>query len=304
MKALWSVLPIELRSSRLLVIYLALGLVGGLVSSPIGAIVNYVLLIGYVALITWWLRNDHRPTDIDLEDEPSAQRDIAVVIVVAALALLAVSWFWFGPGPRQLFLSIRDNLVKGGVEAQLARTFANAVVALAVLLLPAVVVVLAARLRPRQIALVPRRLGLGLVLCLIAFGLGLAAFLVGLPQTGWKGNHGLVWSLALFLAQAGINALPEEFIFRGIMLTRLLAIVRQPGTALVLSSVLFSAFHIPSHLAQPGHSPWWAVVLGSIVTPSYQPTGLIWGYLCYRTRSIWPGVLWHTSGTVFGIVFW
>jgi membrane protease YdiL (CAAX protease family) len=34
-----------------------------------------------------------------------------------------------------------------------------------------------------------------------------------------------------------------------------------------------------------------------------QPTGLIWGYLFYRTRSIWPGVLWHTSFTTLGVLF-
>jgi membrane protease YdiL (CAAX protease family) len=65
-------------------------------------------------------------------------------------------------------------------------------------------------------------------------------------------------------------------------------------------AVLFSAMHIPSHLAQPSDAPWWTLIP---LIPGLQPTGLIWGYLCYRTRSIWPGVLWHTSFMTLGVLF-
>jgi len=101
-----------------------------------------------------------------------------------------------------------------------------------------------------------------------------------------------------------VNGIPEEFIFRGVVFDRLLVLLRGPAVALVLSSVLFNAFHIPSDLAQAASVPWWQVVVAAMLNPNITASGLIWGYLCYRTRSIWPGVLWHTTGTVFGITFW
>ena len=108
------------------------------------------------------------------------------------------------------------------------------------------------------------------------------------------------------MIQPFINGVPEEFVFRGIILSRLLALLRRPGPALVLSSVLFTALHIPSILAHPhglGGYPWWIVIPGVVLTPTPEPTGLAWGYLFYRTRSIWPGAVWHTSTSVLGCTF-
>jgi membrane protease YdiL (CAAX protease family) len=304
MRRLLSAFPAELRTSRLLVVYLAIGLVVGLVTNPLSAVVDYLFLAGYAALIVWWLRNDaHTLTSVD-DESPANRRDVVVLVLVALLAFAAVSWFWFGPRPRQPGAWVSDRLRSGSVDLLLAVKVGTAVNALILLLVPAIVVTSIARLRPRQIALVPRKLGLALVLSLLAVALGLTTIVVGQPQTGWHGNKGPLWSIALFLAQACINGLPEEFIFRGVILSRLLRLFSNPGTALVLSSVLFSAFHVPSILGQSPHPPWWQVVPYAILSPGYQPTGLIWGYLCYRTRSIWPGVLWHTSSTVFGVSFW
>jgi membrane protease YdiL (CAAX protease family) len=32
-------------------------------------------------------------------------------------------------------------------------------------------------------------------------------------------------------------------------------------------------------------------------------SGILFGYVFYRTRSIWPGVIWHTSISGLGLMF-
>jgi membrane protease YdiL (CAAX protease family) len=257
----------------------------------------------YAALISWWLRGQETFADVDDRRPSSPRRDLVVVVVVAALALGAIAWFWFGYGPRQLLIALRDRLVHVGVDPVLATKTGNAVVSIGLLLLPAALVTFAAGLGPRQVALIPRRLTLGILLAVISAMVGTVAMIGGLHPAVWQG-HGILFLPALFVVQAGVNAIPEEFIFRGVLVSRLVALLRNPGAALVLSSVVFSLFHIPSALSQPGHPPWWLLVPGLLVSPGPQPTGLIWGYLCYRAGSIWPGVLWHASATVFGFIFW
>lgn len=104
LKRLLSATPLEPRSSRLLVAYLALGLVAGIISQPIRAIVNYLFLAGYAAIIAWWLRNDARLPDesVELPTRSMRLRDVVVVVLVAGLARTAVTLFWFGHGPREL----------------------------------------------------------------------------------------------------------------------------------------------------------------------------------------------------------
>jgi len=74
-----------------------------------------------------------------------------------------------------------------------------------------------------------------------------------------------------------------------------------PPHAIVLGSVLFVSSHAALRLAQGPPQPWWMLAL--LLVASGQPTGIAWGYLCHRTRSIWPGAIWHTAGTVLGPIF-
>jgi membrane protease YdiL (CAAX protease family) len=147
---------------------------------------------------------------------------------------------------------------------------------------------------------------LGLVLALAGIVLApLSRLLTGGTALLWEGKLAIPIVLGILAFQVFINGFPEEFIFRGIILSHLLGVLRRPATALVLSSVLFTAAHIPSVLASSvlrGY-PWWVVVPGLILTPGPEPTGLAWGYLFYRARSIWPGVIWHTSASVLGCPF-
>ncbi len=68
--------------------------------------------------------------------------------------------------------------------------------------------------------------------------------------------------------------------------------------ALVLSAVFFNAIHVPIEMYH-GASPW-AALLG-VFSTAY-PSGLIWGYLYLRTRSIVPGTLWHAANVNLGFL--
>lgn len=102
--------------------------------------------------------------------------------------------------------------------------------------------------------------------------------------------HPFLETLALFGLQMLINGLPEELFCRGFLLPRLERVLKNPVNALVLTSILFNALHIPKNVAE-GHSLPMAL-LGCLSAAF--PSGLLWGYLYQRTRSIVPGVLLHT----------
>jgi membrane protease YdiL (CAAX protease family) len=104
--------------------------------------------------------------------------------------------------------------------------------------------------------------------------------------------------LALYAAGILVNALPEELFFRGFLLPRLEKALGDPLNALVVSALLFNALHVPIELSR-GASPWMALL--GIVSIGY-PSGLIWGYLYLRTRSILPGTFWHAANGKLGFL--
>lgn len=97
--------------------------------------------------------------------------------------------------------------------------------------------------------------------------------------------------LALYGIGLFVNGLPEELFFRGLLLPRLAALLGNTLNALVVSAWLFNAIHIPIELAN-GAS--WPVALAQVFSIGF-PSGLLWGYLYLRTRSIVPGMFWHTA---------
>lgn len=104
--------------------------------------------------------------------------------------------------------------------------------------------------------------------------------------------------LTFFIEIFGID-LPEELIFRGYLLPHLEGVLKNSINALVITAILFNMFHIPSELAS-GMSVYQSLLSSfSIVYPS----GLIWGYLYLKTRSIVPGIIWHASVSVLGMIF-
>lgn len=112
----------------------------------------------------------------------------------------------------------------------------------------------------------------------------------------WNGDP-IGQVLMLYVIKLFINGLHEEFFFRGFLLPRLEPFVGGLN-AIALSAWFFNAVHIPSHIAQDG----WSVLVAVLDSFSTAfPSGLIWGYLYYRTRSVIPGALWHASWITLGV---
>lgn len=125
----------------------------------------------------------------------------------------------------------------------------------------------------------------------------LITIVLGLPF-GIATRQPIFQVLSIFIVQAFVNALPEELFYRGYLLPRFEAILSNSLNALVLVSILFNMSHIPSYIFQ-GQSV--AMAIATSLSISY--TGLIWGYLYLKTRSIVPGIAWHASNVILGLIF-
>ncbi|MHB1133509.1 MAG: CPBP family intramembrane glutamic endopeptidase [Chloroflexota bacterium] len=294
-------------SSRLLLAYVVLGLLAGLEQGGEGllpALVNHLILLpAYVLLIYLWTRGAATAAQTLRSAAPrsgSRWRDLGLAGALLALNTAVVVSFWADGPPVLLMDWARAGLLGAGWVRELANVAANGFSQTLFVLLPALALALLVfRLRPWQVGLAPRGLGLGLVL--VASGIAIAGLLqLGLGRSTplFRSPELVPLALALFGAQLFVNGLPEEFIFRGGILSRLLAQLRNPHHALVLVSVLFVAAHIPSQLAGGGELSLW-----TFWPAGAQPTGLVWGYLYYRTRSIWPGALWHASNYTLAVLF-
>lgn len=82
-----------------------------------------------------------------------------------------------------------------------------------------------------------------------------------------------------------LPALGEELLFRGVLQRFLLAHLRRPATAIILSAVIFSAVHLQFY----GFVP--RVILGVIL-----------GYLVYRTGSLWTSIFAHFINNVAAVL--
>lgn len=93
-------------------------------------------------------------------------------------------------------------------------------------------------------------------------------------QSGWPG----------IVCVALLGPVLEELLFRGAVMDVLLRSYR-PAGAIVLSGLVFGVFHI---------NP--AQVVGACFT------GFLLGWLYYRTRSLWPGILVHVVNNSLSVV--
>ncbi len=285
----------------LLVIYGAMNLLAvvfafGLSNLPI----NLVLLVVYVSVIR--LATTDRPTAVMAVHRPNGRsRDIGLAVTVAVLQLAGAVIFWFVIFPSGLGHAWAANLRAAGVPSLVAVKTANAAIAVPLLLLPTLVAVAAFRFRAGDVGLTATRrdLLLGVALAVIGIALGLGAIATG-------GHPGLMWEsasvpavTAAILIQSLINGIPEELAYRGVIFSRLMPWLGRPGNSLAISSMVFGLWHVPSYLAA-GDSL--GLALG-IALFGLLP-GLLLGYVFYRTRSIWPGAIWHTSFSGVGLLFW
>lgn len=285
----------------LLVAYAAILLLGGIFEfGPLLALVNLILLAAYVSVIHFATRG--RQLVVTAADPTNRRsRDIGLAITVAVLQLAAVSVVWFVILPR-LYMPVTSGYLRGvGLPALVAAKAANAALTVSFLLLPTLVAIAAFRMSPLDVGLTAtsQDLALGIVLAAIGVGLGLGAVAAG-------NRPGLLWQsatlpivAATITLQSLVNGIPEELAFRGIIFGRLMPWLGRPGNSLAVSTMVFGLYHVPS-LVVGSHIPFWVAVP---VTLFGALPGLVFGYLFYRTRSIWPGAIWHTSVTGIGVMF-
>jgi membrane protease YdiL (CAAX protease family) len=285
----------------LLAVYTAINVLGVVFAfGPANVPINLVLLIVYVSVIHFATKD--RPTAGKAVHRPDARpRDIGLAVTVAVLQFAGAAIFWFVIFPSGLGHAWAADLRAAGVPSLVAAKAANAAIAVPLLLLPTLVAVAAFRFRAGEVGLTatPRDLLLGVGLALIGIALGLGAIATG-------GHPGLMWEsapvptvAAAIAFQSLINGIPEELAYRGVIFSRLMPWLGRPGNSLAISSMVFGLSHVPSYLAA-GFSPGLAVAIGLFgLVP-----GLLLGYVFYRTRSMWPGAIWHTSISSVALLFW
>jgi membrane protease YdiL (CAAX protease family) len=92
--------------------------------------------------------------------------------------------------------------------------------------------------------------------------------------------------LALIVASVSLGApVCEEFFFRGILFQGLKAPGGRPQSALVISAVVFSLFHLDP--------------VGFLARVEL---GVLFGWLLLRTGSLWPGILAHAANNIVSTV--
>jgi membrane protease YdiL (CAAX protease family) len=284
----------------LLVVYAAINMLGVVFAfGPSSVPINVVLLVVYVSVINFATKD--RPMAAKAVHRSDARsRDIGLAVTVAVLQFAGVAIFWFVIFRSGLVQAWAADLRVAGVPSLVASKAANAAIAIPLLLLPTLVAVAVFRFRAAEVGLTatPRDLLLGVVLAVIGIALGLGAVAAG-------GHPGLMWESAPLPAvtaaialQSLINGIPEEFAFRGVIFSRLMPWLGRPGNSLAVTTMVFGLFHVPM-LVAGGESLWLAAAIGFFgLLP-----GLLLGYVFYRTRSMWPGAIWHTSFSGVGLVF-
>jgi membrane protease YdiL (CAAX protease family) len=257
------------------------------------AAVNLLLLGLYVLLIRALTRHPRAPA-------PVRRPRLELAAALALLgALFLVQLFDFGVWAAQPwqawvrgFFAQAAGWVRAlGLPAWAAPAAMPALSSVIKQLLPTLLLFVALGYGPRAMGLTRPYPRLTAVLVGVTAALGLI--------TGVLLRAPLWQTLALYGIGIFINALPEELFFRGMLLPRLERVLSNPLNALVVSALLFNAIHVPLAISQG--QPWPAA-LASIFRVDY-PTGLLWGYLYLRTRSILPGVLWHAANGRLGFLF-
>ncbi len=139
------------------------------------------------------------------------------------------------------------------------------------------------------------RLGLSLALGL---AVGALCGLIFLAMGGWEalvfiGPARLMSALPLILVFVLANGFMEELWFRGSFMTRFEGVLG-PRVALIVTAVAFSAMH---------GSAYYTDGLKLIqYTATTLLTGLAWGWIAQRTRTLWGSVLSHAIGDVFVVL--
>ena len=271
-------------------------------------LVNYAVLLPlYLGIIAWWTRRD-TPLEAAEIGRPERWREVIALVVPWVVIIALTAWVLVvrAKPSAPVTLTSTPQVVASATEVDHAHLLwmrmGNALSSTIKQTLPALALCLLARMSWRRMGFAPRHLGLAGALAAVGMTISIVlawttdAPLAQLPLYAFPAIVVPYYAIQLL-----INALPEELAARGLILQRWLALTGSPSTAITVATVWFAAMHAPYLLLQDGdltlaQSLRWLFFAG-------QPTGIVWGYIMYRTRSLWPGILWHASYTVLGHVF-
>lgn len=102
---------------------------------------------------------------------------------------------------------------------------------------------------------------------------------------GYKSFDEIISDLPYYLM---IAAIPEEFLYRGFLQSRLEKVFKNPVNAILISSLIFGLMHLPINIKMYGEVTGFATCIGNNAFG-----GLFIGYLFYRTRSVWTVIIFH-----------
>ena len=290
-----------LSQSRSLVLYLAAGLAIACymvavrygTSFLVALVANLGLLAIYLAVVNLVTRGAApRPLPVN---RPGLE--LALLLAYTAFLCLRateqVPWLDLSgqiPAYRQI-----DGLLVGAVQAALRPLWPGGALPAAVfqatgnlfwLLLVPLAIFLALGYRPVTLGLAPSRWWVALPLMAIG----------ALPSLAegdlWQAGHPVELA-SDFVGTLLATGLAEEVFFRGLLLSRLEAWTGRGLDALALGALVYGLAQAPAYLAVDGLD--FTLVTARVVTTSFAPTALAWGYVYLRTRSVAPAALWHAS---------
>lgn len=261
-------------------------------------IINLILLTLFTIIIK--MMTDNSPVKL-IPKLKHPKFELISGMLLYIFLIIEVCIFWgqayipfINSGITNLTSSIGEISLKFGmmgVPDWILGTISNALAVIVLELVPIIILFVCWGYGLRKMGFIFSNLRLILVLVGVTIILGLPFKIIF--------QHPLYKTIITFFIMIFVNGLPEELIFRAYLLPRFEVVLNNSINALVIVAILFNLLHVPSELAR-GMSIYQALLSGfSIVYPS----GLIWGYLYLKTRSIVPGVIWHTSNTIFGIIF-
>ena len=251
-------------------------------------------MLGIYALIIRWLTPQAAPA-VPIRRR-SLELGLGLLFLAGFLVLQALEYTPAGNSPlgqtwRGFIAGIYNGVVQIGTPTAIVQDVFSSISSTIKETLPIILLSLALGYGLRAMGL--RRASGRLIVVLIGL-----TVLLGLPF-GVITRVPLQQALLAAFFSIFINALPEELVFRGFLLPRLEAILKNPLNALVLSAWLFNLSHVPIEIANGADA---GTAIAQVFALTY-PSGLLWGYLYLRTRSVIPGALWHAANVNLGTIF-
>jgi membrane protease YdiL (CAAX protease family) len=115
------------------------------------------------------------------------------------------------------------------------------------------------------------------------------------------GGGGVAMTVMKLVVLSLMAAVPEEF-FRLMCQTRVGAVARNQAVGWVIAVLLWGAMHVPHAVAnQPAERALWMKIgMAFLGTITMAPIGLMWSYVAWRCRSLWPAMALHATN-VWGL---